>query len=61
MGTTGCLCLGKSSLLTVDSIIISVEEDGTFLSKYEPPRGKTNNVVCEQVRHKSGCAVTEAG
>ena len=27
----------------------------------EPPRGKTNNVVSEQVRHKSGCTVTEAG
>ena len=28
---------------------------------YEPPRGKTNNVVSEQVRQKSGCTVTEAG
>ena len=30
---------------------------------HEPPRGKTNNVVSEQVRHKSGCtlSVTEAG
>ena len=27
----------------------------------EPPRGRTNNVVSEQVRHKSGCIVTEAG
>ena len=27
----------------------------------EPPRGKTNNVVSDQVRHKSGCTVTEAG
>ena len=26
----------------------------------EPPRGKTNNVVCEQVRHKLACTVTEA-
>ena len=25
----------------------------------EPPRGKTNNVVSEQVRHKSGCTSTE--
>ena len=30
-------------------------------SYYEPPRGKTNNVVSEQVRHKPGCAVTETG
>ena len=28
---------------------------------YEPPRGKTNNVVSEQVRHKPACTVTEAG
>ena len=27
----------------------------------EPPRGKTKNVVSEQVRHKSGCTVTETG
>ena len=26
---------------------------------YEPPRGKTNSVVSEQVQHKSGCTVTE--
>ena len=26
---------------------------------YEPPRGKTNNVVSEQVRHKPGCTSTE--
>ena len=26
---------------------------------YEPPRGKTNNVVSDQVRHKPTCAVTE--
>ena len=25
----------------------------------EPPRGKTNNVVSEQVRQKSTCTVTE--
>ena len=26
---------------------------------YEPPREKTNNVVSEQVRHKSGCIALE--
>ena len=31
------------------------------MSRYDPPRGKTNNVVSEQVRHKSGCTITEAG
>ena len=27
----------------------------------EPPRGKTNNVVSEQVRHKQASTVTEDG
>ena len=27
-------------------------------SSYEPPRGKTNNVVSEQVRHKAACTST---
>ena len=27
----------------------------------EPPRGKTNNVISEQVRHKPTYTVTEAG
>ena len=26
---------------------------------FEPPRGKTNNVVSEQVRHKPTCTVPE--
>ena len=29
--------------------------------EYEPPRGKTNNVVSEQVRHKPACTVIEDG
>ena len=35
-----------------------------YIAYYEskwPLRGKTNNVVSEQVRHKLACAVTEAG
>ena len=31
-----------------------------FVFRYEPSREKTNEVP-EQVRHKSGCTVTEAG
>ena len=31
----------------------------TIVSLYQPPRGKTNNVVYEQVRHKPTCTVTE--
>ena len=30
-----------------------------FLEIIEPPRGKTNNLVSDQIRHKSVCAVTE--
>ena len=32
-----------------------------FYKQFEPPRGITNNVVSEQVGHKAGCTVTEAG
>ena len=28
---------------------------------FEPPRGKTNNVVSEQVQHKPGCTSREDG
>ena len=31
----------------------------TVSRKNEPPRGKTNNVVSEQVRHKPACTSTE--
>ena len=30
-----------------------------YQNKYEPPRGKSNNVVSDQVRHKPTCTVTE--
>ena len=32
---------------------------GRLTVRYEPPRGKINNVVSEQVRHKPGCTATE--
>ena len=31
----------------------------SLLNTFEPPRGKTKNVVSEQVRHKPTCKVTE--
>ena len=31
----------------------------SYLYINEPPRGKTNNVVSEQVRHKPACTATE--
>ena len=38
-----------------------LKEVGTVsaLKPYEPPHGKTNNVVSEQVRHKPTCTSTE--
>ena len=36
-------------------------KDYEFLEIYEPPRGKTNVVVSDQVRYKSTCTATEAG
>ena len=38
-------------------IAFAWETVGMFTN--EPPRGKTNNVVSEQVRHKPACTVTE--
>ena len=43
--------------------LISLAE-AIFVSEnviYEPPCGKTNNVVSERVWHKRGCIATEAG
>ena len=37
-----------------DAVVIVV-------AAYEPPHGKTNNVVSEQARHKTACTATEAG
>ena len=38
-----------------DAIIINPEAENII----EPPRGKTKNVVSEQVRHKPTCTSTE--
>ena len=43
---------------TVFSATIAVSDQPV---SSEPPRGKTNNVVSEQVRHKLACTVTEDG
>ena len=32
-----------------------------LINTIEPSRGKTNNAVSEQVRHKQGCTVAEDG
>ena len=36
-------------------------QQGEWISKFEPPHGKTNNLVSDQVGHKPVCAVTETG
>ena len=38
-----------------------VRSNANYSLYIRPSRGRTNNVVSEQVRHKSGCTVTEAG
>ena len=49
---------GKIGLYTGYSSL-SEKEKTNHLSTNEPPRGKTNNVVSEQVRHKPTCTSTE--
>ena len=43
--------ISKAAVLVIDVAGISYI--------YEPSRGKTNNVVSEQVRHKPGCTATD--
>ena len=45
-------------------VLVIIIVIGSLIYRYikiEPPRGNTNNVVSEQVRHKPTCTVTEAG
>ena len=55
------------SMKDLDDEEISDTEDPDLMVGFcfyiiiEPPRGKTNNVVSEQVRHNPGCTSTEAG
>ena len=37
----------------------AVSADFQSYPKFQPSRGKTNNVVFEQVRHKPGCTATD--
>ena len=48
----------EHSTQSVQLLGMSLEQ---FILTYEPPRGKTNNVVSEQGRHKPTCTSTEAG
>ena len=42
-----------------DGISTMADHVYIFILINEPPRGKTNNVVFEQVRHKPACTSTE--
>ena len=49
----------ETDLDTTDNTMLGhTSSTGTII---EPLREKTNNVVSEQARHKSGCTVTEVG
>ena len=62
-----CLAQGGGSYQTQDISLLSsvlyhyTAEFPLTMIIIEPPRGKTNNVVSEQVRHKPSCTSTEAG
>ena len=45
----------------VMSLVLKSEKNIMPSKINEPPRGKTNNVVSEKVRHKPTFTVTEAG
>ena len=57
--TNPWLLLDLGDTYTVGAMRIYNRVDGTVCKYYEPPRGKTNNVVSEQVRHKPTCTSTE--
>ena len=57
--TTNTNCASAWILLNTRQIHYMIIVSSSTIN--EPPRGKTNNVVSEQVRHKPGCTVTDAG
>ena len=50
----------SASVTSLGCIVVQVTLIVVFTTN-EPPRGKTNNVVSEQVRYKPGCTSTEDG
>ena len=59
-----CVCRdrfsGSVSGYHILMIKIGDKSEGS-MNRFEPPRGKTNNVVSDKVRHKPACTATEAG
>ena len=47
--------MGFQTRSDTNQVVVSL----SIMITYEPPGGKTNNVVSEQVRHKPTCTVTE--
>ena len=68
-GLTQMIIMGKSirqiwvkcSLMFITYYLLHLKSLEHVDQINEPPRGKTNNVVSEQARHKPTCTVTEAG
>ena len=57
-----CFTILKNNVATMPTTTLQTKNASAQMNKtYEPPHGKTNNVVSDQVRHKPVCAVTEAG
>ena len=59
----GFSCVGfdvpvTRAMLSLKNLLLFLKAVHPFTIN-EPPRGKTNNVVSEQVRHKPTCASTE--
>ena len=55
--TQGRTCLAFPKRKSIEELIRN--HNMVRFSQFEPPRGKTNNVVSEQVRHKLACTATE--
>ena len=51
--------LHKNFVLLLFTAMVMSGVPAVLTSLFEPPRGKTNNVVSKQVHHKPDCTSTE--
>ena len=56
---TASQCLEVASIRNYKKFVYFRKGPNDTVGLYEPPRGKTNTVVSDQVRHKPDCTVTE--
>ena len=58
-----CQCIIVINTKTFTEMLIKVQivVQGVFVLEIEPMHEKTNNLGSNQVPHKPGCTVTEAG